>query len=320
MNRQQPMADDMGKSFDPHYLAAKKSIDDRALNPYVWQTLYTSLRQIERLVKKNGEPLQIIEVGAGIGTMLARIVDRQLLTGSVNYLFTDNDPAQLKEAQAYLSHWAENSGRNLSWSGSYCGQLITAESEITLCLEHTSIEELADRPCPPGPFHLLFAHAVLDLVDFTAVLPRLLARLVENGLAYLTCNFDGETIFLPSCSADEEILQLYHKSMDERLSGASHTGRRLLSFLKDLNLEVLSAGSSDWIIHPRNLKYSPDEAFFLHTIIETVHMELAQKNNPPASLTAWARLRHEQVESGKLSFTARHIDLLARYHPAQPQN
>ena len=318
MNKQQPMADETGKSFDPRYLAAKKSIDDRALNQYVWQTLYTSLRQIDGLAGKNGEPLQIIEVGAGIGTMLARIIDRQLLTGHVSYLFTDNDPTQLQEARAYLSHWAKNSGHNLSWYGAYCGRLIAPGSNITLCLEHIGIEELADRTCPPGPFHLLFAHAVLDLVDFTAVLPRLLARLVKNGLAYLTCNFDGETIFLPSCSADQEILQLYHNSMDERLSGASHTGRRLLNFLQDLNLEITAAGSSDWIIRPRNMQYSPDEIFFLHAVIETVHMELMQKNKPPADLTNWARLRHEQVESGNLSFMARHLDLLVRYHPAQP--
>ena len=312
MNKQQPMADATGKSFDPHYLAAKKSIDDRALNQYVWQTLYKSLRQMAGLAEKNGEPLQIVEVGAGIGTMLARIVDRQLLTGPVSYLFIDNDPTQLQEARAYLSHWAKNNGYNLSWSGASCGQLITPETDITLCLEHTGIEELAARTCPPGPFHLLFAHAVLDLVDFTVVLPRLLARLVGNGLAYLTCNFDGETIFLPSCSADEAILKLYHKSMDERLAGASHTGRRLLSFLQGLNLEILAAGSSDWIIHPRNLQYFPDEVFFLHAIIETVHRELAQKNKPLASLTHWARLRHEQVESGELSFLARHLDLLAK--------
>ena len=318
MNKQQPVADETGKHFDPRYLAAKKSIDDRTLNPYVWQTLSKHVRQIDGWGKKNGEPLQIVEVGAGIGTMLARIGDRQLLTGPVNYLFTDSDPSQLQAARTYLSHWAKNSGHNVSWFGPDCGQLIAAGADISLHFDHTSIEALAARTCPPGPFHLLFAHAVLDLVDFTVVLPQLLTRLVKNGFAYLTCNFDGETIFLPSCSGDEEILTLYHKSMDQRLPGASHTGRRLLSFLQGLNLEIVAAGSSDWIVHPRNRQYTPDETFFLHAVIETVHMELAKKNKPPASLTNWARLRHEQVESGELSFLARHLDFLTRSYPVQP--
>lgn len=316
MNRKQSVADGTGKSFDPHYLAAKKTIDDRALNQYVWKSLHTSLRQIDGLTGKNDEPLQVLEIGAGIGTMLARIVDRQLFTGPVSYFFTDNDPIQLQAARSYLSCWAKTSGLSLSWSGEYSGRLISPGADISLYLEHSSIEELADRTSPPGPFHLIFAHAVLDLVDFTVVLPRLLAQLVENGLAYLTCNFDGETIFLPSCSADQEILHLYHRSMEERHSGASHTGRRLLDFLQDLNLEMLAAGSSDWIIHPRNRQYSPDEIFFLHAVIETVHMELTQRNKPPTNLTEWTLLRHQQVESGKLSFLARHLDLLARYHPS----
>jgi hypothetical protein len=76
-------------------------------------------------------------------------------------------------------------------------------------------------------------------------------------------------------------------------------------------LELLAAGSSDWVIHPRNAGYSEDERFFLHAIIETIERELDQKYSLPG-LAAWARLRHRQVEDGQLSFLARHIDLLAR--------
>jgi hypothetical protein len=153
---------------------------------------------------------------------------------------------------------------------------------------------------------------VLDLVDFPALLPRLLQRLQENGLAYLTCNFDGGTIFLPECEEEQEIIRQYHVSMEMRLSGASHTGRRLLTFLQRPGLELLAAGSSDWVIHPRKAGYTVDETVFLHAIIQTVERELAKKNWPPPGLAAWARLRHQQVGAGQLSFLARHLDLLVR--------
>ncbi len=317
MTRQnhQGIADATGTSFDPRYLSAKKSIDDRALNQSVWQMLDKTLHQIGG---KGNKPIHILEVGAGIGTMFARTIDQKLLSGVTTYLATDNDPGQQLAARTYLTTWAKKRGHDLSWSGQHRGQLNTAGADIALTLEHVSIEELAGKVHPAGPFHLLLAHGVLDLVDAAAVLPQLLSQLIRGGLAYCTCNFDGETVFLPENKADEEIIRLYHGSMETRLPGASHTGRRLLSLLQNPDVDILAAGSSDWIIHPRNQQYSPDATFFLHAIIETVAAELAQKSNPPAGLADWADLRHRQVEAGELTFLARHLDLLARRKSSLP--
>jgi len=49
----------------PRYLLSKQSVDDRALNRVVLDALRANLP---------AEPVRIIEVGAGIGTMLARLV------------------------------------------------------------------------------------------------------------------------------------------------------------------------------------------------------------------------------------------------------
>jgi len=314
-SKQQRVADDTGNSFDPRYLAAKKSIDDRALNYHVWETLHQALPH-----STDGEPVKILELGAGIGTMLARLVDRGLLTGPIAYLATDMDPGQLEAARKYLSQWAEKNGHSWSWADDG-GRLNTRKAEISLTLEPARAEELADRSDSLGQFHLIIAHAVLDLVDFPAVLPRLLSRLIDNGLAYFTCNFDGETVFLPPYEGEEEIIRRYHDSMEARLTGASHTGRRLLTFLQSAGLEILAAGSSDWVIHPRAAGYSSDETFFLHAIIETIERELTKEKCQPsdlANLTNWGRLRHRQIETGNMSFLARHLDLLVKQHPALP--
>jgi hypothetical protein len=302
--------DDSGAGFDPKYLAAKKSIDDRALNRYVWTALRQALPQTI-----GAEPVNILEIGAGIGTMLARLVDWGLLTGPATYLATDCDISHLRLARRYLGAWADERGYTLHWPEQQRGRLCTAQAEIALVFEAVRAEEMARRTETRGTFHLVIAHAVLDLLDLPVVLPGLQSQLTNNGLAYFTCNFDGTTLFLPEYHGEEEpeILRRYHTSMEARLIGASRTGRRLLSMLQSPGLELLAAGSSDWVIHPRNLTYSEDETLFLQTIIATVEQELTGKSGPaPAGLAAWARTRNQQIEAGTLSFLVHNLDFLAR--------
>jgi len=303
-------------AFDPRYLVTKKSIDDRALNRYVWAALCQAVPQVA-----GAGPANILEIGAGIGTMLARMVDWGLLTGPATYLATDCDAGHIRFAQHYLATWAEQQGHALSWTGQQRGCLRTATNEILLVFETVRAEELACRTNTLGTYHLVIAHAVLDLIDLSATLPGLLAHLTPNGLAYCTCNFDGTTLFFPEYPGtdEQEFLKRYHASMEARLTGASHTGRRLLTFLQRPGLELLAAGSSDWVIHPRNNGYSEDETFFLHSLIATVERELAGASGPaPSGLAAWARTRHQQVEAGTLSFLARNLDFLARRQPSLP--
>lgn len=310
------LADGPDSGFDPQYLAAKKSIDDRALNRYVWSELCRVLPQTI-----GAEPANIVDIGAGIGTMLARMVDWGLLTGPATYLATDCDEGHLRHARHYLAAWAEERGYSLHWPEQQRGRLCTAQAEIALVLEAVRAEEMARRTQSRGTFHLVIAHAVLDLIDLPAVLPGLLAQLTGNGLAYCTCNFDGATHFLPEYPGGEEleILRRYHASMEARLTGASRTGRRLLNLLQGPGFELLAAGSSDWLIHPRNGTYSVDEVVFLHALIATVEQELTGKSGPaPPGLAAWARTRHRQVEAGALTFLARNLDLLARRRPSLP--
>ena len=57
------------------YLAAKKSVDDRALNWQVWQHLVAALPRATPQ-----QPLRILEVGAGIGSMVERLLAGDVLT------------------------------------------------------------------------------------------------------------------------------------------------------------------------------------------------------------------------------------------------
>jgi hypothetical protein len=86
------------------YLTAKKSVDDRALNWQVWQRLVAALPRATPQ-----QPLRILEVGAGIGSMVERLVAGDLLTHAT-YTAIDQAPTLLAEACRHLRQWARERG------------------------------------------------------------------------------------------------------------------------------------------------------------------------------------------------------------------
>jgi hypothetical protein len=103
--------------------------------------------------------------------------------------------------------------------------------------------------------------------------------------------------------------------MEKRVAGASQTGTRLLAFLQRAGLDILAAGSSDWIIKPQDRGYSANEFFFLHAILAMVERELSTVHPRLPGLSAWIERRRLQVALGELSLRARHTDVLVRYGP-----
>ncbi len=84
------------------YLAAKKSIDDRSLNRYVWEQLAAALPPASP-----DNPLRVIEIGAGIGTMIERALEWGLLHNA-DYTALDNQPENLAAARLRLEAWANS--------------------------------------------------------------------------------------------------------------------------------------------------------------------------------------------------------------------
>src|SRR5690349_23573733 len=82
------------------YLAAKTSVDDRALNRHV-------LAELCRLMPA-GAP-QVLEVGAGLGTMVARLMARGVV-GAGEYVLLDADRQLLDRSRRWLRDWADARG------------------------------------------------------------------------------------------------------------------------------------------------------------------------------------------------------------------
>ncbi|MCX5894084.1 MAG: class I SAM-dependent methyltransferase [Deltaproteobacteria bacterium] len=256
------------------YLAAKQGLDDRSLNRHVRETLADRL-----LERRSATPCRVLEVGCGIGTMLERLIDWQLLAEAA-YTGIDVHPDNIGEAHRRFRRFAAARGADLALEAD---RFLYRQPRQTMAARFEAIDlfHFLVREQGRGGFDLILAHAFLDLVDLGTTLPDLLSLLVPGGLFYFTLNFDGSTIFKPTIDAglDQRIEILYHQTMDQRqvggqLSGSSHTGRRLFEHLQAAGATVLAAGSSDWVVFPGPGGYPGDEAYFLHFIIHTVHQAL----------------------------------------------
>lgn len=291
----------MDYSF-PRYLLAKQAIDDRALNRHVLDALRSNLPTT---------PVRVIEVGAGMGNMLARLVSWNILT-CADYVHVDSMPENIAFALDWIPKWAAEAGMSAERTGTSRLRIYDSVRDISIALEQADVMEFIARQPVPGD--LLIAHAFLDLLPMPQSMPKLLS--LTKVLAWLTINFDGMTSLEPVVDAalDEKIEQLYHKTMDTRRTGGdSRAGRHLFSHLQQAGAEVVAAGASDWVVYAKDGQYPADEAYFLHFILHFFEESLAADPElDQAAFAHWLQERRAQIERGELVYIAHQMDFLAR--------
>ena len=271
------------------YLAAKQTVDDRALNGRVWQAMANALRD---------QPWDVLEIGAGIGTMIERLEAAGLLERA-RITAVDNQPENITTARERLARIGE---------------------KRPLTLETLDLFDLLDRQQGEPMCDLLIAHAFLDLMDIPRTLPRIFSLIRPGGYFYFTINFDGVTTFEPTIEPvfDELVERLYHRTMDERVtngrvSGDSRSGRHLFSLIPQAGGQILAAGSSDWVVYGDKNGYPADEAYFLHVILHFFEQSLGQHPElDAAQFATWLTERRAQIERGELVYIAHQIDFFGR--------
>jgi SAM-dependent methyltransferase len=282
------------------YLNAKKTVDDRAINASIYDQLHRQLQRYPR-------PVRVLELGAGTGAMIDRLLERGTLDHA-SYTAVDRLPALAAHAAEQTTRWR------------------TLAPRVTVRWEVAQAEDFVALAQGQQHWDLLIAHAFLDLVDLQTLLPRLLKLLAPGGLYYFTVNFDGLTVLEPEVDADLDglILELYHEHMDGRVqegrpAGDSRTGRHLFRLLRDAGAELMAAGSSDWVVYatpegrPPRLTYHADETMFLHAIIDTIDAALSGHERLDADqFSDWIAARHAQIETGELVYIAHQLDYLGR--------
>jgi ubiquinone/menaquinone biosynthesis C-methylase UbiE len=290
------------------YLAAKKSVDDRCLNHRVWRTTWESLP---------AGKIRVLEIGCGIGTMLERVLERGVLLRG-DYEGVDINPALTVEAERRLRQWASATSVALVDHPDHL-HVSGGARDLRVSFHEADATSLAAAGLA-GEYTVLIASAFLDLVDLETTLPKLLNLLQPGGIFYFPITFDGLTSFLPGVNPELErkVEKRYHQTMDERTvggmkSGASQTGRKLLSYLLASSHEILAAGPSDWVVVPQEGGYPAREDTFLDHILDTV--ETALKGDPylePSELQVWLRSKRQLLSEGKLIYLAHQIDVCGR--------
>lgn len=286
----------------PRYLLSKQTVDDRALNKDVVHALRLHIP---------ARPVSVIEVGAGIGTMLKRLIEWNIFCNG-KYILVDSMPENIDAAQAWIPEWAAEAGLDVEVNGHEQIHLCDRTRDIRIQLECTDVFDFIQGNKTSAD--LLIAHAFLDLLHMPESLGKVLS--LTNGLAWLTINFDGMTSFQPVIDPvlDEQIEMLYHASMDTRPAGGnSRMGRKLFEYLRLAKAEILAAGASDWVVYATDGSYPAAEKYFLHYIMHFFEASLKDcEEIDGETLKAWLMKRHEQIECGELVYIAHQMDFLIR--------
>lgn len=288
------------ESFDyVDYLDLKKSVDDNSLNQQVWQAMadWVTRRQ------QNRQPLHLLEIGAGIGTMIERLLDSGLLY-YCDYTAVELEPGFRQAAMQRMQIWADRHAYKFEQQKSSVWSLSQVNKKIVINWSQGDALQIAQQ-FGPGSFDMIIGHAVIDLLPVPSCMPELLALLSENAAYYFSLNYAGETLFQPPLAADEKIFQSYNDDMDKRFPGLewqpSRTGRLLGPWLTEQGHRVLAEGDSDWVLQsnpgqPTNL--------FIANIIDTIETALGDMPGLPD----WLETRRQQLQAGLLQFRASNRD------------
>jgi len=286
----------------PRYLLSKQTVDDRALNRGVIEALKANLPP---------GPINIIEVGAGMGNMLARLLSWGVIT-KAHYIHVDAMEENIRFALAWIPEWAAGAGLSVEKASENHLHVFDKKWDVQIQLECADVFDFISKQHVPAD--LLIAHAFLDLLPMPESLPRLLS--LTKNLAWLTVNFDGVTSLEPTIDAglDDLIERLYHESMDKRPTGGdSRAGRHMFAHLRLAKAQILAAGASDWVVHAIDGKYQFDEAYFLQFILHFFEESLsAHPGLDKAAFADWLSLRREQIQRGELVYIAHQMDFLAK--------
>jgi hypothetical protein len=291
----------MNYSF-PRYLLSKQTVDDRALNRGVLEALKVNLPR---------RPLQVIEIGAGMGNMVARLLSWDVIT-KADYTLVEAMEENIRFALEWIPKWASGAGLKAERVADNHLRVFDKTREVAIHLECADVFDFISKNTAPAD--LLIAHAVLDLFQMPESLPKLLS--LTKDLAWLTVIFDGVTSFEPTIDdrLDDQIERLYHETMDKRATGGdSRAGRHLFAHLRKADAHILAVGPSDWVVHAQDGKYPNDEEYFLYFILHFFEESLSGHSALDAVAFAnWLSKRREQVQNGGLVYIAHQMDFLVR--------
>lgn len=297
------------------FLAAKRGVDDRSINPEVWDRFARTMRERTRDTQ---DSVRIVDVGAGVGTMAVRLAQDLELSGEITYSGIEREADLVAWGRERLPGWLEDVGYDVATEGerviAYPKDDRTTQTSWRVSLA------VGDAFCHDGAADVVIAAAFLDIVDTEPALDRLAELLRPHGLLYVPLTFNGETRFTPPIEDDDRIERAYHRHMNlvRSTPGGSRAGRNVLRHARKMDLKLLASGNADWIIRPGEHGYRAGEATVLAHLLDTIADALEEDPDPRltgAARETWIARRREQLARGELGVRIHHIDALFRNEP-----
>jgi SAM-dependent methyltransferase len=291
------------------YLEAKFALDERSLNREV---------QTEFARWLSDQPqLTCLDLGTGSGASVHRLLNFAP-ESDLHITAVDRDPNLLGIAREKTADLLRNGDSDLSAKPEGIRARRNGR-DITVDFVCSDLQHFAPNRSS-GSYHLVIAHAVMDLLPLRTMAERIARWLRPKGLFYSTINYDGETSLFP-VYADEElessIFAVYDASMEERRvwdenSGGARSGRRLHRILGETGFELTAYGSSDWNITPLRRTYRDRDAVCLAALLNMIRDEAVRSGQfPKDSLDRWYQERSQRLATGELGLIVHQIDLLA---------
>jgi SAM-dependent methyltransferase len=309
-------------SFE-RYLAAKESVDDRALHR---PTLDRFRREATALAADRDGPLRVAEAGAGLGAACRRFLADEGFPARLHYTMVERRPSLVTGARESLREWADSREGVAVTEVPPTSAVASEALRVTRPAGEATVEFVAGDAfevfaSADRSWDALVAAAFVDLVPLSR-LSALFDALAPGGLFYFPITFDGETAFRPVADPDREaaVLDRFHRTMVGPGRAGPRAGLDLFDAVPAAGGEVLAAGGSDWLVHP---PYPGDEAYFCHHVLDLVESAVAETLEGSgdgaaedgltrAALRTWATGRHRAVAGGELTYLAHNLDVCGR--------
>lgn len=316
------------------YLTAKRTVDDRALNRRVLNGFADALADTDGGVC-------ILEAGAGTGTMLARLVEWNLLPDRVAYRGVDREPGHIRAARERVPERLSAAGYSVRATAEgfvarrdsrlldvrfEVGDVFDLDTADLFEFEVADVVDVFDSEIVGASdsrttVDAVIASAFLDLVTLPEAVVELQTYL-DDGVLYAPITFDGLTGFVPAHPADDAVVRAYHQHMRERSQpGRPDAGRAVLESVAHTGGAVSAVGGSDWVIRSHNGVYPDEEKLVLEHLVSTVVDAVSSMSGETSRQTAcpseqtlseWESERRAQLADGTLTFLAHNLDILAR--------
>jgi len=278
----------INETFDyVKYLEVKKNIDDRSLNKAVWYEFSTWLKAKSH----QSEGLKVLEIGAGIGTMIERLVEASLLN-KCHYIALEPEYSFKVAAKNRLLSWAKNCAFNFK----ICSEDLWMVYGNTLDIKIEWLDAEAEKIAQlfnDESFDLILSHAVIDLLPVPEIMPGILNKLKTQGGFYFSLNFSGETEFYPNHESDVDIAKHYHADMDSRFPDLewqpSRTGLELPKWLQHYGCKQIVEGESGW-------RLGSEDELIIKNILDTIKKALSGY----PGLKNWLTERYSQLQQAQL--------------------